>query len=163
MKGMGPRWAHPGHTLGRASILAVRAPRRLRPSSFPRSGPIDPLSRVRALCGPNTGATGLVDAPGRRVLGAKGKYPRCAVYLLMFLRQRVCLILGSLRDQLAYPRAAAASDQRLQEVRPDEQKRIPESNRIGGASAGVASPSGGEHHFQPATSLRRGVAFDCGV
>ncbi len=45
-----------------------------------------------------------------------GTITRPALADVMFLPQRPYMILGSLRDQLTYPRADAASDQQLQEV-----------------------------------------------
>src|SRR5262249_15994367 len=136
---------------------------------------------------------GMVDAPGRRVVGGKGKSaivttwgdvfspgeqrlafarlpvnrPRYAFYIPFRARVTVPLLSSSTATSPTCRRIPVRESSRVPNSRsrvpPDEQKRIPDSNRIGSAAAGFASPSSGEHHFQPATSVRRRVAFERSV
>jgi putative ATP-binding cassette transporter len=65
-----------------------------------------------------------------------GTVTRPAMSEVMFLPQRPYMILGSLRDQLVYPRAAGASDEQLNEVLSEVNlSDLPE--RFGGLDAEV--------------------------
>jgi putative ATP-binding cassette transporter len=63
-----------------------------------------------------TGKTSLMRALAGIWREGGGKVNRPALSDVMFLPQRPYLILGSLRDQLTYPRAPGASDQQLREI-----------------------------------------------
>jgi putative ATP-binding cassette transporter len=63
-----------------------------------------------------TGKTSLMRALAGIWRKGGGKVNRPALSDVMFLPQRPYLILGSLRDQLTYPRALGAGDQQLHEI-----------------------------------------------
>jgi putative ATP-binding cassette transporter len=63
-----------------------------------------------------TGKTSLMRALAGIWRKGSGKVNRPALSEVMFLPQRPYLILGSLRDQLTYPRAPLVSDQQLHEI-----------------------------------------------
>jgi vitamin B12/bleomycin/antimicrobial peptide transport system ATP-binding/permease protein len=63
-----------------------------------------------------TGKTSLMRALAGLWREGSGKVKRPASSEVMFLPQRPYLILGSLRDQLSYPREPVASDQQLHEI-----------------------------------------------
>jgi putative ATP-binding cassette transporter len=63
-----------------------------------------------------TGKTSLMRALAGIWREGSGKVNRPALSEVMFLPQRPYLILGSLRDQLTYPRAPVASDQQQHEI-----------------------------------------------
>jgi putative ATP-binding cassette transporter len=63
-----------------------------------------------------TGKTSLMRALAGIWREGGGSVTRPALSEVMFLPQRPYMILGTLRDQLTYPRAAGASDEQLSEV-----------------------------------------------
>lgn len=63
-----------------------------------------------------TGKTSLIRALAGIWREGSGKVNRPALSEVMFLPQRPYLILGSLRDQLTYPRAPVVGDQQLHEI-----------------------------------------------
>ena len=62
------------------------------------------------------GKTSLIRALAGIWREGSGKVNRPALSEVIFLPQRPYLVLGSLRDQLTYPRARVASDQELHEI-----------------------------------------------
>jgi putative ATP-binding cassette transporter len=77
------------------------------------AGALEPL----LIQGPSgAGKTSLIRALAGIWREGSGTVSRPALSLVMFLPQRPYLILGSLRDQLTYPRAMRVSEQQLYEV-----------------------------------------------
>ena len=81
-----------------------------------------------------TGKTSLLRAMAGLWREGTGKVMRPPLRKVMFLSQRPYMILGSLRDQLTYPRAPEATDEALRELL--EQVNLPELyDRFGGLDA----------------------------
>jgi putative ATP-binding cassette transporter len=81
-----------------------------------------------------TGKTSLLRAMAGLWREGTGTVMRPALSNVMFMSQRPYMILGSLRDQLTYPRAEGASDQELRELL--DQVNLPElCERFGGLDA----------------------------